>query len=79
MIPIIDKVTNEKALQNAVNRFKERKIILPTFEQQRNPDLIPNKIKDQLKNIGLWEINPLNLFFILTSEIHRKDNFLITF
>lgn len=64
MIEIIDKVTNEKALENAVKRFKERGIILPTFEQQRNPDLIPSKIKDQLKNIGLWEINPLNLFRI---------------
>ncbi len=64
MIPIIDKVTNEKALQNAVKRYKENGIILPTFEQQRNPELIPDKIKDQLKNIGLWEINPLNLFRI---------------
>jgi len=64
MIQIIDKVTNEKALQNAVNRFKERKIILPTFKQQQNPELIPDKIKNQLKNIGLWEINPLNLFRI---------------
>ncbi|OFX20725.1 MAG: pyridoxal-5-phosphate-dependent protein subunit beta [Bacteroidetes bacterium GWA2_31_9b] len=61
---MIDKVTNEKVLQNAVNRFKERKIILPTFKQQQNPELIPDKIKNQLKNIGLWEINPLNLFRI---------------
>lgn len=64
MIPIIDKITNEKALENAIKRFKERKIILPTFEQQRNPELVPDKIKNQLKNIGLWEINPLNLFRI---------------
>ncbi|MBA4322132.1 MAG: pyridoxal-5-phosphate-dependent protein subunit beta [Odoribacter sp.] len=64
MIQLIDKVTNEKALENAVKRFKERGIILPTFEQQRNPELIPKKIKDQLKNIGLWDINPLNLFRI---------------
>ncbi len=64
MIPFIDKVTNPKALQNAIDRFKERKIILPTFEQQRNPELIPDKIKQQLNNIGLWEINPLNLFRI---------------
>ena len=64
MIPLINQVTNEKALQNAINRFRERKIILPTFEQQRNPDLIPDQIKDQIKNIGLWEINPLNLFRI---------------
>ena len=64
MIPLINQVTNEKALQNAINRFRERRIILPTFEQQRNPDLIPGQIKDQIKNIGLWEINPLNLFRI---------------
>ncbi|HAN18242.1 MAG: pyridoxal-5-phosphate-dependent protein subunit beta [Bacteroidetes bacterium GWC2_33_15] len=61
---MIDRITNEKVLQNAVNRFKERKIILPTFKQQQNPELIPEKIKNHLKNIGLWEINPLNLFRI---------------
>ncbi len=64
MIQLVDKVTNEKALNNAVLRFKERGIILPTFEQQRNPELVPQKIKDKLKNIGLWDISPLNLFRI---------------
>lgn len=64
MIQLIDRITNEKALANAIKRFKEREIILPTFEQQQNPDLIPKKIKDQLKKIGLWDINPLNLFRI---------------
>jgi cysteine synthase len=64
MIQLIDKITNQKALDNAVTRFKEKGIILPTFEQQRNPDKIPQKIKDQLKKIGLWDINPLNLFRI---------------
>ncbi|MCB2195959.1 MAG: pyridoxal-phosphate dependent enzyme [Bacteroidetes bacterium] len=64
MIQIIDKVTNQKALENAVQRFKERNIILPTFEQQQNPELVPDNIKNKLKNVGLWEINPLNLFRI---------------
>lgn len=64
MIKPIDKITNEKALQNAVNRYKEKNIILPTFAQQANPDLIPEKIKESLKNIGLWDFNPLNLFRI---------------
>jgi len=72
MIQLIDKITNEKALQNAVDRFKERNIILPTFEQQRNPELIPDKIKNQLKDVGLWEINPLNLFRI-TWKNEPKD------
>ncbi|NOZ47202.1 MAG: pyridoxal-phosphate dependent enzyme [Chlorobi bacterium] len=64
MIKPIDTVVDEKTLQSAISRFKERGIILPTFKQQRNPELIPGKIKDKLKNIGLWDLNPLNLFRI---------------
>ena len=64
MIRPIDTITDEQALENAVRRFREKKILLPTFEQQQNPDAIPQKIKDRLKGIGLWDINPLNLFRI---------------
>ena len=64
MIRPIDKITSETALENAVSRFREKGIILPTFEQQRNPDLIPEKIKARLSDVGLWDINPLNLFRI---------------
>ncbi len=64
MIQLIDKIANGKTLDNAVRRFKEKGIILPTFEQQRNPELIPEKIQDQLRKVGLWDINPLNLFRI---------------
>lgn len=64
MIHFSDSVVNEKALAHAVARFKEQKIILPTFEQQKHPELIPDKIKQALSNVGLWDINPLNLFRI---------------
>ncbi len=64
MIQLIDKVTNEKALSNAVKRFREKQIILPTFAQQQDPSLVPDKIRQQLKNIGLGEFHPLNLFRI---------------
>jgi len=64
MIRPIDTVTSETALENAVRRFREKGIILPTFSQQKNPELIPHKILDRLKDVGLWEINPLNLFRI---------------
>ncbi|MDO8897367.1 MAG: pyridoxal-phosphate dependent enzyme [Bacteroidales bacterium] len=64
MIEIIDQISNEQVLQHAVKRFREQGIILPTFAQQRNPELIPESIKEKLKNVGLWEINPLNLFRI---------------
>lgn len=64
MIELINKVTNEKALENAVERYRKHGIILPTFAQQKNPELIPEKIKGKLKNVGLWDFNPLNLFRI---------------
>ncbi len=61
---MIDLTVHEKQLQHAIERAKENKIVIPTFAQMRNPALIPEKIKDGLKNVGLWDINPLNLFRI---------------
>jgi cysteine synthase len=59
---MIDLTKNPKALQNSIKRAREKGIIIPTFAELRNPDLIPEKIKEELKNVGLWDINPLNLF-----------------
>jgi cysteine synthase len=64
MIQIIDKVVNKQVRENTVKRFREKGIILPTFAEMRNPDLIPEKVKAKLKDIGLWDFNPLNLFRI---------------
>jgi cysteine synthase len=54
----------EKVLENTVKRCRERHIIIPTYKQMRNPDLIPQKIKEKLRNLGLWDLNTLNLFRI---------------
>ena len=64
MIEIIDSVVDKKVLEKTAKHFSEKKIILPTFEQLKNPHNIPDKIKDQLKSIGLWDLHPLNLFRI---------------
>lgn len=58
------QISNEQALANAVKRFRERGILLPTFAQQRHPELIPERIKEKLKHVGLWDLDPLNLFRI---------------
>ena len=58
------KTRNEEALARAVQRAKERNIIIPTFRQMRNPQLIPEPIRHKLKDVGLWDLNPLNLFRI---------------
>ena len=54
----------EKVLENTIKRCRERHIILPTYKEMRNPNLIPEKITNKLKNIGLWDLNSLNLFRI---------------
>jgi cysteine synthase len=55
---------NEQVLARTIERFRERKILLPTFAQMREPDTIPDKIKNRLEHVGLWDIDPVNLFRI---------------
>lgn len=64
MIKIENKIVNHDVRKKAIERLREKGIVLPTFAQMRDPQLIPEKVKDKLKNIGLWELNPLNLFRI---------------
>jgi len=64
MIDLITKIENHNVRARAIQRFREKGILLPTFAQMRNPELIPQGIKDRLKETGLWDLNPLNLFRI---------------
>jgi cysteine synthase len=68
----IDFSINEEARNRTVQRARERNIILPTLAQQRNPASVPGKIKEELANIGLWDIHPRNLFRI-TWKNEPKD------
>jgi len=61
---MIDLKIDERQLERTVERAKERNIIIPTFKEHKNPQLIPEKIKIQLKSTGLWDIHPANLFRI---------------
>ena len=61
---LIDLSKNEATLERSVKLARERKVIIPTLKQQSNPELIPAGIKERLKNIGLWDLNPTNLFRI---------------
>lgn len=55
---------NFEIIKKTAQRCRERGIIIPTFKQLQNPQLIPDKIKKRLKGVGLWDVNPLNLFRI---------------
>lgn len=63
MSKIIHTIQPE-VVKRTVKRCRERGVVIPTFAQMRNPDLIPKKITDRLNGVGLWDVNPVNLFRI---------------
>ena len=61
---LINLKRKPKIIEKNVQRCREKGITLPTFAQMKDPSLIPQEIKDKLKNVGLWDVNPLNLYRI---------------
>jgi cysteine synthase len=60
----IDLTIDTDRRKRAIQRVRERNIIIPTYAMMKNPDLIPEKLKVELGNIGLWDVTPRNLFRI---------------
>ncbi len=61
---MIDLTKNETGLQHNVETARENGIIIPTIAQMQHPETIPAPIQEKLESVGLWDINPLNLFRI---------------
>jgi len=57
-------IENEDFLKKTVERCKEKRILLPTFSQLKHPNKIPPNIQDELKNVDIQALHPLNLFRI---------------
>ena len=70
---MINLKINEQGLKHNIARARENNIIIPTIAQMKNPELIPDAIKEQLKGVGLWDVNPLNLFRI-TWKNEQKES-----
>ncbi|MFX1331338.1 MAG: pyridoxal-5-phosphate-dependent protein subunit beta [Promethearchaeota archaeon] len=61
---MIDLTKNEEQLIRTVERCRERNIVIPTFEQMKDPSRTPEQIKKELEEIELWDVVPQNLFRI---------------
>ena len=51
-------------IRKTAKRCRERGVVIPTFKQLRDPSLIPPAVRSKLKGVGLWDVNPVNLFRI---------------
>ena len=63
MSQIIKKL-HPDVIRRTAKRCGERGVVIPTFKQLRDPTLVPQSIRDRLKGVGLWDVNPANLFRI---------------
>jgi cysteine synthase A len=61
MIPL---TVNPEARARNVRRCRERGIVLPTLAQMKEPSGVPPRVRERLPRLGLWDVDPLNLFRI---------------
>ena len=59
---MINLQIDERARRRNIKGCKEKGILLPTFEQMRDPSRIPTGIVEELRHIGLWDVHSRNLF-----------------
>ena len=65
---MIDFTVNKEVLERNIREARKNGIILPTIAQLKNPELVPDGIREQLKKVGMQEFSPLNLLFIYNSS-----------
>jgi cysteine synthase A len=70
---MIDLTIQEDIRKKNAAYCRDKGIVLPTFEMMKDPTKIPADIQEMLKNVGLWEVNPLNLFRI-TWKNEQKES-----
>ena len=61
---MIDLTVRRDVLARNIRRARENGVLIPTFENMRNPETVPERVKEKLRGVGLGEVNPLNLFRI---------------
>src|ERR1017187_5750311 len=63
MSKIIKRLYPE-VIKKTAARCRQRGLRIPTFKELRHPELIPPSVTSKLKGVGLWDVNPVNLFRI---------------
>src|SRR4030042_6628371 len=63
-LDMIALTVQPEVLKRTVARARERGITIPTFAQMVDPTRVPGDLVDRLADVGLWDVNPLNLYRI---------------
>jgi cysteine synthase len=57
-----DRIVDQAVYDRAVRRFRDAGIVLPSFAELAEPERIPQRICQALKDVGPDDAHPLNLF-----------------
>ena len=69
----IDLTIHQEGLRHNIEKARENRVVIPTFAQMEHPETIPEKIQTRLKHVGLWDVDPLNLFRITWKNEARES------
>ena len=61
---MIDLTIHRQALDRNIQKVREGGVVIPTFENMKHPETVPEPIRARLRGVGLWDVDPLNLFRI---------------
>lgn len=60
----IVKHVDKAVVKKTAARCRERGVVIPTFAQMKDPATLSKSVSGKLAKVGLWDVNPLNLFRI---------------
>lgn len=66
---------NHEIIAKTAARCKQRGITIPTFAELRQPETMPASVTSRLPGVGLWDVNPLNLYRITWKNDLRSGLF----
>ncbi|MCL2342937.1 MAG: pyridoxal-5-phosphate-dependent protein subunit beta, partial [Firmicutes bacterium] len=61
---MIDLTKRPDTLRKNIAKARAQGIVVPTLAELRNPELVPEGIRERLSKTGIFEIDPVNLFRI---------------
>jgi len=58
-------------IRKTARRCRNREIVIPTFKQLRDPTHVPTSVRARLADVGMSDLNPINLFRITwKNDVH---------
>ncbi len=60
----MSNLSSDEIRRRAMERCREKNILIPTFAELRDPSAVDPAIHSALRGVGLQDLNPLNLFRI---------------